>query len=52
VYQHFGAVYTYAGASALALAGAVVAWFALAAPSLRDPTPVEPPLTQPDGPLP
>lgn len=52
VYQHFGAVYTYAGASVLALAGAVVAWFALSAPSLRDPTAVEPPLERPDGPLP
>jgi PPP family 3-phenylpropionic acid transporter len=37
VYQHLGAPVLYAGASALALAGAVVAWFALAVPSLSEP---------------
>jgi PPP family 3-phenylpropionic acid transporter len=52
VYQHVGAVYTYAGASVLALAGAVVAWFALSTPSLREPSPAEPAFVQPDGPLP
>jgi PPP family 3-phenylpropionic acid transporter len=52
VYEHLGAGYTYAGASALALAGAVVAWFALATPALRGPAVAEPPLEQPDGPLP
>lgn len=51
-YQHFGAVYTYAGASVLALAGGVVAWFALATPELSRPlTTVIPPVF-PEGPLP
>ena len=37
VYQHAGTVVLYVGASALALAGAVVAWFALSTPSLSEP---------------
>ena len=42
VYQHAGAVVLYAGASLLALGGAVVAWFALAIPALDEPGQVEP----------
>ena len=52
VYQHFGSVYTYAGASVLAVAGAVVAWFALASMPAVEPAPVTLPRVQPDGPLP
>jgi PPP family 3-phenylpropionic acid transporter len=52
VYEHFGAAYSYAGASVLALGGAVVAWFALATPALRARAVAAPPLEQPDGPLP
>ena len=37
VYQHEGTVVLYVGASALALAGAVVAWFALSTPTLAEP---------------
>ncbi len=37
VYQHEGTVVLYVGASALALAGAVVAWFALSTPALSEP---------------
>ena len=37
VYQHAGTVVLYTGASALALAGAVVAWFALSTPALSEP---------------
>jgi PPP family 3-phenylpropionic acid transporter len=37
VYQHAGTVVLYVGASALALAGAVVAWFALSTPALSAP---------------
>jgi PPP family 3-phenylpropionic acid transporter len=37
VYQHAGTVVLYLGASALALAGAVVAWFALSSPALSEP---------------
>jgi MFS transporter, PPP family, 3-phenylpropionic acid transporter len=37
VYQHAGTVVLYVGASALALAGAVVAWFALSTPALSEP---------------
>ncbi len=37
VYQHAGTVVLYSGASALALCGAVVAWFALAIPALATP---------------
>jgi MFS family permease len=37
VYQHSGTVVLYTGASALALAGAVVAWFALSTPALSEP---------------
>jgi MFS transporter, PPP family, 3-phenylpropionic acid transporter len=37
VYQHAGTVVLYLGASALALAGAVVAWFALSTPALSEP---------------
>jgi PPP family 3-phenylpropionic acid transporter len=42
VYQHAGTVVLYSGASALALCGAVVAWFALAIPALADPAAVDP----------
>lgn len=37
VYQRAGTVVLYSGASALALGGAVVAWFALSTPDLSDP---------------
>jgi PPP family 3-phenylpropionic acid transporter len=37
VYQHLGPATLYTGASALALAGGVVAWFAMAVPSLSEP---------------
>jgi predicted MFS family arabinose efflux permease len=37
VYQHAGTVVLYCAASALALAGAVVAWFALSTPQLSEP---------------
>jgi PPP family 3-phenylpropionic acid transporter len=37
VYQHAGTVVLYTGASSLALAGAVVAWFALSTPALSEP---------------
>ena len=37
VYQHAGTVVLYTGASALALAGAVMAWFALSTPALSEP---------------
>lgn len=37
VYQHAGTMVLYSGASALALAGAVVAWFALSTPQLAEP---------------
>ena len=37
VYQHAGTVVLYTGASALALAGALVAWFALSTPALSEP---------------
>jgi PPP family 3-phenylpropionic acid transporter len=37
VYQHEGTVVLYVGASSLALAGAVVAWFALSTPALSEP---------------
>ena len=37
VYQHAGTVVLYSGASGLALAGAVVAWFALSTPQLAEP---------------
>ena len=37
VYQHAGTVVLYVGASSLALAGAVVAWFALSTPALSEP---------------
>ena len=37
VYQHQGTVVLYVGASALAFAGAVVAWFALSTPALSEP---------------
>ena len=37
VYQHAGTLVLYVGASALALAGAVVAWFALSTPALSEP---------------
>ena len=47
-YEHLGAFPTYAGASALALAAAVVAWFALTTPALKDPTPVEPVTAAPE----
>ncbi len=40
VYQHAGPAVLYAGASALALAGGVVAWFALSTPTLSAPGPV------------
>jgi predicted MFS family arabinose efflux permease len=39
VYQRAGTVVLYVGASALALAGAVVAWFALSTPALSEPGP-------------
>ena len=39
VYQHAGTVVLYVGASALALAGGVAAWFALSTPALADPSP-------------
>ena len=38
VYQHAGTVVLYVGASSLALAGGIVAWFALSTPALADPT--------------
>ena len=47
-YEHLGAFPTYAGASALALAAAVVAWFALSTPALRDPAPAEPVIGLPE----
>lgn len=37
VYQHAGTMVLYSGASALALAGGVVAWFALSTPDLAEP---------------
>jgi MFS transporter, PPP family, 3-phenylpropionic acid transporter len=37
VYQHAGTVVLYVGASALALGGAIVAWFALSTPALSEP---------------
>ena len=37
VYQRVGTVVLYVGASCLALAGAVVAWFALSTPTLSEP---------------
>jgi predicted MFS family arabinose efflux permease len=37
VYQHAGTVVLYVGASALALGGAAVAWFALSTPALSQP---------------
>jgi hypothetical protein len=43
VYESAGTVALYAGASFLAMSGAVVAWFALSEPALADPEPeVEP----------
>jgi MFS family permease len=57
VYEHMGPAVLYTGASGLALAAALVAWFALDVPLLRDPLPtglpVEPVVGQPDaGPMP
>ena len=57
VYEHMGPAVLYTGASGLAVAGAVVAWFALDVPLLRDPLPpglpAEPVVGQPDaGPMP
>ncbi len=43
VYQHAGTVVLYSGASALAVAGGIVAWFALSTPSLAEPEVVAPP---------
>jgi PPP family 3-phenylpropionic acid transporter len=52
-YEHLGAFPTYAGASALAVAAAIVAWFALSTPMLKDPMPTEPVIASPEtGPLP
>jgi hypothetical protein len=52
VYQRLGATTLYAGASGLALVGAVVAWFALAVPKLSEPGHAEPVTAQPEaGPL-
>ena len=52
-YEHLGAFTTYAGASILAALAAVVAWFALATPALRDPSSVETVTMMPEvGPLP
>jgi MFS transporter, PPP family, 3-phenylpropionic acid transporter len=42
VYQHAGTVVLYSGASALALCGAVVAWFALSIPALASPVATDP----------
>jgi len=52
VYQHLGAGVTFAGASVLAAAAGLVAWFALAIPALDDPLVAEPAIATPDGPLP
>jgi predicted MFS family arabinose efflux permease len=38
VYQHLGAGVLYGSASALALSAAVVAWFSLNVPGLREPS--------------
>lgn len=43
---------TFAGASVLAAAAGLVAWFALAIPALDDPLVAEPAIATPDGPLP
>jgi PPP family 3-phenylpropionic acid transporter len=52
VYQQMGATPLYVGASALALAAAVVAWFALAVPSLSEPGHGAPVAAHPEaGPL-
>ncbi len=52
VYEHAGPVVLYTGASALALAGAVVAWFALAVPELdrpgADDVPADPAFSPPE----
>src|SRR3954452_24390242 len=51
IYEHLGAPVLYGSASALAAGAAVVAWFALNTPALRDPRAVEEdpvPLTLPD----
>jgi len=51
IYEHLGAPVLYGSASALAAGAAVVAWFALNTPALRDPRDVEEdpvPLTLPD----
>jgi len=52
IYQHLGAPVLYGSASALALSAAVVAWFALNTPALRDPRAIETddavPVTLPD----
>jgi PPP family 3-phenylpropionic acid transporter len=42
VYQELGSATTFIMASVLATLGAIVAWFALSTPSLRDPSPAEP----------
>jgi predicted MFS family arabinose efflux permease len=52
VYQNLGATVLYMGSSALALGGAVEAWFALAVPSLSEPGHGAPVAAQPEtGPL-
>ncbi len=53
VYENLGSAVTFGMASILAVLGAVVAWFALSTPVLRDPMPAEPVVLGPDtGPLP
>jgi MFS family permease len=52
VYQRLGPGVLYGAASALAVSAAVVAWFALNVPTLRDPRSVEPTEELPVPPLP
>jgi MFS family permease len=49
VYEHIGAGATYVGASAMALSAGLVAWFALAIPSLIRPTEPEPITSGPEA---
>ncbi|HEY8019400.1 MAG TPA: MFS transporter [Actinomycetota bacterium] len=53
VYQELGSGVTFGLASVLATLAAVVTWFALSTPTLRDPMPTEPVVAAPEvGPLP
>jgi hypothetical protein len=50
VFQRFGVVTLYVGASCLALAGAAAAWVALSSPEMSRPAPVDPERSVDPGP--